>query len=226
MATIWIAIISALGVIVASLIQWRSNVATNRAATERAEGESLARERQVEREQNERAAIRAEAREDATQAKLDARHALWREQRQELHRRGIQLLQGYLDAANLAGSRLEVAKMMHGTDQLAELASAAGDAIDEFLETNETELLETTRDAQLIAGNAASLAFVQAIAVQKRHSNLVQFLNMSVAMKPFEDEPANDERDVRVINQIEATFMQLAELLAAYVARARDDLGA
>lgn len=225
MATIWIAIISALGVIVASLIQWRSNVATIQSATNRTKEETEARERQLEREQDERAAIRAEARDDAVRAKRDEQHAQWRVQRQELHGRGVELLQSYLDAANLVNSQLMRATMMGIYTELREDAAISDSILQKCLESSETALLTVSRDVQLIAGHDASLAFVQALSLKTRHSRLVYFLRLGSA-PVRNDEHGRFEMYKASLQQIEETLAELTNQMATYVAHARNDLGA
>lgn len=223
MDAIWIAAVSAIGVIGGALIQGITHSRSNRASIERAAADALARNQQLEIEVRERETIRQEERQEREKLRADEHHATWVNKRQELHEKALAVLNPLVSQAGRAASDV------HGSVALRKNrgeSSIFTSHIEKFLGSYKTQqhALQDQENWLVLYGSPKSAgAYIEAHKAMGAFASELTVLNrkpFTWGDKPEKQTPYASEDS----NKIRAKLLTLKGNLKGYVEAARADL--
>lgn len=217
----WIAVVSAAGVIGASLIQWRSNVTTNRNSAHRESSELESRNKQQAREINERETIRSEDRAETEKRYEAERQSQWRAKRQELHEQALNVLNPLVAQANKATSDISILTRLKSKRGTTSPFTVNATKFKTSFNEHETDLQERETSLQLYGSQRSSETYASV------NRKLIIFASSLSALHKAPYRNGEKEDDIFTLREdmlLRAEFTSLYSALQQYIEAARSDL--
>lgn len=217
----WIAVVSAAGVIGASLIQWRSNVTTNRNSAHRESSELESRNKQHAREINERETIRSENRAETEKRDEAERQSQWRAKRQELHEQALNFLNPLVAQAGKASKDTSTLTRLKTERGSTSIFTVSAEEFQASFKERISDLQELETSMQLYGSRGSSLNYAT---VKGRLVSFSQKLS-ALHTAPYRSAETDDRFFTTTEDRLlRASYTYVNSGLQQYIEAARADL--